>query len=265
MNTKTPCCWNDSVYPDGFFPLTVHSLIRSQHCISALLFSTYYFNLRNMLRALMPLLLLGFVFSHLPETSAQLTRDQFGELMNTVRWLDSKNIDYREKVRLPGEREAWMMDCSNTVRYICQDALGLRLSRVASGQYWELDQAGKITKAPTRDGQVDTNALLDSMASGDLLFWEWTYDIKRSPPITHVMIYLGRDKKGIPRMAGSSSGKNGGVGIYRFNPNANMGGVRNVFGGYKRKAKFVGFGRLYEMTDHGHSVATLPSKVIGAN
>lgn len=218
-----------------------------------------------MLRVFPFLLLIAFVLTVRPEASAQLTRDQFGELMQTVRWLDSKNIRYREKVRLPGEREPWMMDCSNTIRFIARDALGLKLSRVASGQYWELDQAGKITKAPWRDGKVDTDRLLDQMASGDLVFWEWTYDIKRSPPITHVMIYLGRDKKGIPRMAGSSSGKNGGVGIYRFDPNADMGGVRSAFGGYKRKAKFVGFGRLFEMTDHGHSVATLPSQVIGAN
>ncbi len=219
-----------------------------------------------MLRALLPVCLVAMFFGLLPEASAQLTRAQFGELMKTVRWLDSKNIDYREKVRLPGESEPWMMDCSNTVRYICKDALGLDVSRVASGQYWELDQAGKITKAPTTlNGKVDTERLLDQMASGDLVFWEWTYDIKRSPPITHVMIYLGRDKQGRPRMAGSSSGKNGGVGIYTFDPNVNMGGVRGAFGDYKRKARFVGFGRLFEMTDHGQSVATLPTKVIDTN
>ncbi|MEM1156838.1 MAG: NlpC/P60 family protein [Verrucomicrobiota bacterium] len=201
------------------------------------------------------------MFTLLPEAAAQLTRAQFGELMQTVRWLDSKNIRYREKVRLPGEREPWMMDCSNTVRYIAQDAWGLEISRVASGQYWELDQVGRITRAPWHNGKVDTEKLLDQMASGDLVFWEWTYDIKRSPPITHVMIYLGRDQKGIPRMAGSSSGRAGGVGIYRFDPNADMGGVRSMLGGYKHKARFVGFGRLFEMTDHGQSVATLPSAV----
>ena len=93
------------------------------------------------------------------------------------------------------------------------------------------------------------------MASGDLLFWEWTYNIKRSPPITHVMIYLGRDKKGIPRMAGSSSGKNGGVGIYTFDPNAPMGGVKNAFGRYVKRARFVGFGRPLEYAEQGSAVA----------
>jgi len=218
-----------------------------------------------MLRCVLSLLLLAGVFGLLPQASAQLTREQFSELMKTVHWLDSKDIHYREKVLLPGEGEPWMMDCSNTIRYIAKDAFGLKLSRVASGQYWELLQAGKVTHAPWRDGKVDTSKLLDQMASGDLVFWEWTYNIKRNPPITHVMIYLGRDKNGIPRMAGSSSGKNGGVGIYRFDPNVNMGGVRGAFGGYKRKAKFVGFGRLFEMSDHGQSVATLPSNVIEAH
>jgi len=205
------------------------------------------------------------VFSGVAITAhAQLTHDQFSTLIQTVRWLESHDIGYQEKVRLPGEAEPWMMDCSNTVRYVARKALGYNLSRVASGQYWELDQAGKVTQAPTRpDGGIDEQALLRSLASGDLLFWEWTYDIKRTPPITHVMIYLGRDKNGVPRMAGSSSGSDGGVGIYPFDPNAPMGGVRNLFGGYKHKARFVGFGRLFEMTDHGTSVATLPEKFRG--
>jgi len=201
-----------------------------------------------------------------PMAQAQLTRDQFSELIRKVRWLERHNIDYREKVRLPGESEPWMMDCSNTVRYTVREALGLQLSRVASGQYWELDQAGKVTRAPRlANGEVDTERLIGMMASGDLLFWEWTYDIKRTPPITHVMIYLGRDKDGKARMFGSSSGRNGGVGVYTFDPNAPMGGVRNAFGGWKKKARFVGFGRLFEMTDHGQSVATLPDKVLRVN
>lgn len=211
-------------------------------------------------------LILSFLLTWVSVSEAQLTRDQFSELLRKVRWLERHHIDYREKVRLPGESEPWMMDCSNTVRYAVREALGLQLSRVASGQYWELHQAGKVTKAPLRsDGEVDTERLIGMLASGDLLFWEWTYDIKRTPPITHVMIYLGRDRDGRACMFGSSSGRNGGVRVYTFDPNAPMGGVRNAFGGWKKKARFVGFGRLFEMTDHGQSVATLPDKVLRVN
>ncbi|MEM6822482.1 MAG: NlpC/P60 family protein [Verrucomicrobiota bacterium] len=207
-----------------------------------------------MLRAVIVLFLLAAVT---PSTWGQLSYDQFRSLMKTVRWLEGNDIAYREKVKLPGESEPRMMDCSNTVRYIYQEALGIPLPRVASGQYWELSRAGKITAAPTTiQGHVDTPRLLREMASGDLLFWEWTYNIKRTPPITHVMIYLGRDKNGIPRMAGSSSSrKNGGVGIYRFDPNASMGGVRNASGKYIKRARFVGYGRPLEYAEHSSRVA----------
>jgi len=178
------------------------------------------------------------------EGEAQLTREQFDRLMETTRWLSSHQIEYRESIHLPDEEGEWMMDCSNTVRYLYRRALGVDLPRVASGQYWVLDQRGLVFPAPYReDGTVDTPELLGGLASGDLLFWEWTYDIKRRPPITHVMIYLGRRADGTPMMVGSSSRTNGGVGIYRFDPNAPMGGVRNFFGGWKHKARFVGYGR----------------------
>ncbi|MGF1677808.1 MAG: NlpC/P60 family protein [Candidatus Methylacidiphilales bacterium] len=212
--------------------------------------------------ALLIVLLLGSN----PSLWAQLTHEQFQTLIKKVRWLEKYDIRYRESVRLPGEAQPWVMDCSNTVRYLAKESFGLNLPRVASGQYWELEKAGKVFKAPVLpDGRVDDQRLIESLASGDLLFWEWTYDIKRSPPITHVMIYLGRDAKGIPKMAGSSSSRSGGVGTYTFNPNAPMGGVRSASGGYKKVARFVGHGRLFEMTDHGRNVVTLPHFLLRAN
>jgi hypothetical protein len=41
-----------------------------------------------------------------------------------------------------------------------------------------------------------------------LLFWTGTYGIQRDPPITHAMIYLGREKKtGARVMVGASDGR----------------------------------------------------------
>lgn len=42
---------------------------------------------------------------------------------------------------------------------------------------------------------------------GDLLFWNGTYNIKRSIDVTHVMIYLGKNNKGELLMIGSSDGR----------------------------------------------------------
>lgn len=78
---------------------------------------------------------------------------------------------------------------------------------------------------------------------GDLLFWSGTYRTDRKPPITHVMMYLGKDKHGTPLMFGSSDG-----GIYK---GMEMWGV-SVFdftlpSDHYRK-RFVGYGCIPSFT-----------------
>lgn len=194
-------------------------------------------------------ILLALLLPALP-ARAQLTPQQHQKLVETSRWLGAKKLGYACRWIPPGEMQPWVMDCSNTARFIYQAALHKTLPRTASDQFYELAQQGRITLAPTRiDGSVDTVKLIKMMRSGDLLFWEWTYNIERRPPITHVMIYLGTTGNGRPKMAGSASramgeaSDGGGPDVYNFDPNESMGGVRNAFGGYIRKARFVGFGR----------------------
>ena len=56
---------------------------------------------------------------------------------------------------------------------------------------------------------------------GDLLFWTGTYRTYRKPPITHVMLYLGKNKENRPLMFGSTTGSYRGkevrgVGVFDF-------------------------------------------------
>jgi hypothetical protein len=182
---------------------------------------------------------------------AQLRVEQHVTLVETARLLGRKSIAYQESWRPPREDSSWMMDCSNTSRYIYKAVFGLDLPRVASSQYAMLKQQGLITYAPrTTDGNVDQEALVSQLRSGDLLFWEWTYDIERNPPITHVMIYLGRTADGTAKMVGSATRskgevtRSGGIDVYTFNANAPMGGVRDFWGNTVRKGRFVGYGRM---------------------
>jgi len=197
-----------------------------------------------------PLLAILVFLLGAPASRAQLSPEQHQRLVDTARWLSGKKLAYASRWTPPGESKPWIMDCSNTARYLYQAALNKPLARTASDQYFDLYQQSRITQAPTLpDGSVDTARLLKMMRSGDLLFWEWTYDIERRPPITHVMIYLGTSASGKPKMAGSASSavgeasRGGGPDVYDFDPNSPMGGVRGMFGGFKHKARFVGFGR----------------------
>ncbi|MDR1304684.1 MAG: C40 family peptidase [Verrucomicrobiales bacterium] len=183
--------------------------------------------------------------------NAQLTPTQHATLVDEMRQLSARRIAYNQGWQPPGAAKAWAMDCSNTSRYIYQTVFGLQLPRTASDQYYALKQVKRIVYAPRlANGRVDTEALLSQLRSGDLLFWQWTYDIERDPPITHVMVYLGRTADGTPKMAGSASRSKGeqtnrgGVNVYVFDPNASMGGVKNIFGDYIRRGEFVGFGRV---------------------
>ena len=48
----------------------------------------------------------------------------------------------------------------------------------------------------------------DDLLPGDLLFWTGTYEVQREIPISHVMLYLGTEKKTKRRvMFGASDGR----------------------------------------------------------
>jgi peptidoglycan DL-endopeptidase CwlO len=74
-----------------------------------------------------------------------------------------------------------------------------------------------------RNGTTELESLLATMRPGDLVFWEGTYAVHRDPPISHVMIYLGREKTTkAPVMVGASDGRSyrgtrrNGVSVFDF-------------------------------------------------
>jgi cell wall-associated NlpC family hydrolase len=116
------------------------------------------------------------------------------------------------------------MDCSGFIYYVLTQA-GLRdVPRDASDQYSWVRKAGKFRAVISRslDGFE-----MDEIKPGDLLFWSGTYQTAHDPPVTHTMIYLGREKETGDRvMAGSSDGRSyhglerWGVSVFDFKPSA---------------------------------------------
>jgi len=161
----------------------------------------------------------------------QLTRQEMAARMEAeTRQLAAAGVEYSEAWTPPGQDKAWAMDCSNTARWLYASTLGKSLPRTASSQY----------EALRAERRLWSKNALKGLKPGDLLFWENTYRPQRKPPITHVMVYLGKDANGRMWMAGSQGSR--GVDVYAFDPSKPMGGY-NWFLWFKKKGKFIAYGR----------------------
>jgi peptidoglycan DL-endopeptidase CwlO len=124
------------------------------------------------------------------------------KLTDTALELTTRNLDYKYGSADPANGG---MDCSGFVFYVLTQNGVRDVPRDSSQQYVWLRKAGNFKAVNSR--QEDTFEL-DELVPGDLLFWTGTYNIERDPPITHAMIYLGREKGTNQRiMVGASDGR----------------------------------------------------------
>jgi peptidoglycan DL-endopeptidase CwlO len=134
------------------------------------------------------------------------------------------------------------MDCSGFIYHLLTENGFKDVPRDSSQQYVWVRKAGNFNAVLSR--HEDTFEL-DALKPGDLLFWSGTYNIDRDPPVTHTMIYLGREKRTKKRvMIGSSDGRTydgkqrWGVSVFDFKmpppPNSGDAKISPVFVGYSR-------------------------------
>jgi cell wall-associated NlpC family hydrolase len=134
------------------------------------------------------------------------------------------------------------MDCSGFIYYLLNQNGFKDVPRDSSQQYVWVRKAGNFNAVLSRH---EDSFELDALKPGDLLFWSGTYNIDRDPPITHTMIYLGREKRTKKRvMLGSSDGRTYdgkqrfGVSVFDFKlpppPNSGDAKISPVFVGYGR-------------------------------
>src|SRR5438876_1347592 len=134
------------------------------------------------------------------------------------------------------------MDSPGFIYHVLQQNGFSDVPRDSSQQYVWVRKAGNFNAVLSRH---EDSFELDALKPGDLLFWRGTYNIDRDPPITHTMIYLGREKRTKKRvMVGSSDGRTydgkqrWGVSVFDFKmpppPNSGDAKISPVFVGYGR-------------------------------
>src|SRR6266850_2358479 len=111
------------------------------------------------------------------------------QLLNSALELTTRNLDYKYGSADPDNGG---MDCSGFVYFVLKQNGVEGVPRDSSEQYIWVRRAGKFEPVVSRK---EDSFEFDNLKPGDLLFWTGTYAIQRDPPITHAMIYLGREKK----------------------------------------------------------------------
>jgi len=154
--------------------------------------------------------------------------------------LTTRNLDYKYGSSDPANGG---MDCSGFVYYVLKQNDIADVPRDSSGQYIWLRRAREFESVLS---EKDDSFELEDLKPGDLLFWTGTYLVKRDPPITHAMIYLGREKKTGQRvMVGASDGRvfqgesRYGVSVFDFKIQC-----RETNGDGKLRPTFIGYGHL---------------------
>ena len=112
------------------------------------------------------------------------------------------------------------MDCSGFIYFVLNGAGFKDVPRQSSDQYLWVRKNGNFHAVLSRNANTFE---LEQLRPGDLMFWSGTYKVDRDVPITHVMIYLGKQKgTNKPIMVGASDGRsyNGerrfGVSVFDF-------------------------------------------------
>ncbi len=135
------------------------------------------------------------------------------------------------------------MDCSGTMAYVLR-AQGFKdVPRDSSSQYVWARKGGPFFAVVSKSAE---SFEFKDLQPGDLLFWTGTYETGREIPISHVMLYLGMEKKTKKRvMFGASDGRSyagiqrWGVSVFDFKmPNG------TAANGERTKVDFVGYGRI---------------------
>lgn len=185
----------------------------------------------------------------LVEFASQPARVQ--NLIRTALALTRQGLTYKYGSADPAQGG---MDCSGTIYYLLRAAGFTDVPRDSSGQYAWTRRAGGFRAVI---GKNANSFEFDELLPGDLMFWTGTYEVARDIPISHVMLYLGTEKKTRQRvMFGASDGRSyrgirrSGVSVFDFKmPKSDPDTPA------RSRADFVGYARIPALRDSTPAMA----------
>lgn len=157
-------------------------------------------------------------------------------LISQALLLSKKRLDYRFGYDNPRDGG---MDCSGTIQYLLNRTAHVHAPRDASEMYLWVAREGRIHHVNT---YYLHSSQFNRLRPGDLLFWTGTYYTRHKPPITHVMLYLGKNREGVPLMFGA------GEGIYQNRIVRGIGVFDFTLPNRHDRAKFVAYGCIPSYT-----------------
>jgi hypothetical protein len=159
------------------------------------------------------------------------------ELINESLTLSQRNLTYQFGSANPKNGG---LDCSGAIYYLLNRTNNFEPPRQAYELYKWVENQGGLHLVSSREF---TSPDFNKLKPGDLLFWSGTYKTYHTPAISHVMLYLGKNKENQPLMFGASGGNSyggkrlSGVSVFDFKLPSGRG-----------KTKFVGYGCIPDVT-----------------
>lgn len=130
-----------------------------------------------------------------------LNQGKVNRLINLALTLAGQHLKYKYGASNPS---AGGMDCSGTIYYML-NTMGItdvpRSSYLIYKWVW-----GEGHFYAVNSSKFDSFEF-SHLRPGDLLFWSGTYATDHDPNVSHVMLYIGKNKVGQPLIAGASDGR----------------------------------------------------------
>jgi cell wall-associated NlpC family hydrolase len=161
--------------------------------------------------------------------SSQFTGERsVQELRRRAEFLAGKGLTYKFGGDHPSEGG---MDCSGTMQFLLKSMGYPDIPRTSYNQYNWLKEKGTLKNVGFFHS---SDRAISKFRPGDLIFWGGTYNSGHK--VSHVMIYMGKNRSGKHYIFGARGkkvkGLNGsGVDIFEYNPRSTGG-------------RLIGYGRL---------------------